>query len=226
MPIETFKYRWPTWWGGENWSNEAPEIATAGQKVRKLIGGLQAKKQAGGPQFAVKSGKELMFKLRDALDDLGYDAPVVESTGGDIPSEKGTCAFLTVTVELQCPDGSFKRFKGSGHGADRDDKAGGKASTYAWKDALVKGLSLPDAEMADSDDEAGVSPQRPPPGAKKATAQFDPADGSDQFKTMYAALDGLDKDGIKTLIADAKKVLKGPELRAFADKSIPLLGGK
>jgi hypothetical protein len=216
-------YEWNTWWGGTAKSDNPPMIAAAGAKVRAMIGGLQAKKQQNGPQFAVKSGKELMFKLRDALDKLGYDAPVVAATGGDVATEKGTCAFLTVTVELQCPDGSFKRMVGSGHGADRDDKAGGKASTYAWKDALVKGLSLPDAEMADTDDEAGVSPVRPPPGAKKADATFDPATGSADFKRLYSALDGLDAEGVKVLISDARGTLKGSELKAFADKAIPLL---
>lgn len=222
-PLVSQPYSWPTWWGGTAYSSTPPQIATAGQQVRKLVGGLQARKQQGGPAFAVRSGKELMIKMRSALDELGFEAPIVEVTGGDVPTEKGTCAFLTVTVELQCPDGSFKRFKGSGHGADRDDKAGGKASTYAWKDALTKGLSIPDAEMADTDDESDVPVVRIPASAKKTDAVFDPANGSDKFKTFMGAIEGLDKDGLKNLIADARKVLKGPELRAFADVTIPLL---
>jgi hypothetical protein len=51
-------------------------------------------------------------------------------------------------------DGSYVDFVGSGHGSSSDDKAGGKASTYAWKDAIIKGLSMPDADMADTDDES------------------------------------------------------------------------
>ena len=58
-------------------------------------------------------------------------------------------------VRLVSDDGSGITFVGQGHGADRDDKAGGKASTYAWKDALIKGLNLPDADMPDTDNDSG-----------------------------------------------------------------------
>jgi hypothetical protein len=211
-------YSWPTWWGSANHGPNPPEVVNAPELIRGLIGGLQAKKVQGGPAFPVRSGKELMIRLREALDELGYQAPVVAVEGGDVPTEKGTCAFVKTTVELRCKDGSFTRFVGVGHGSDRDDKGGGKASTYAWKDALCKGLSIPDAEMVDTDDESGTAPKRAAKGAKKATATFEAKeDGSDTLKRLLSAMDNLDVDGMKVLAADARSQLSGTELRAFAD---------
>lgn len=205
-------FQWPTWYGGVMVSDRPPEVLAAAQKLRAKIGGLLARKQAGGAAFPVRSGKELMIKLRQALDELNYDAPVVAVEGGDVQTEKGTCAFVKSTVELRCPDGSFTRYVGIGHGADRDDKAGGKASTYAWKDALTKGLSIPDAEMQDTDDESGVSPRR----GKKQDAQFNPeTDGSPALKEFLAQL--AKTDDVKGLIAEASAVLAGTERRVFAD---------
>jgi hypothetical protein len=63
---------------------------------------------------------------------------------------------VTSIVRLAAEDGSFVDFVGSGHGQDRDDKAGGKASTYAWKDAILKGLCLPEVDIEDTDNEVGT----------------------------------------------------------------------
>ena len=156
-------YRFPVYWGGEALSPEPPRIHADLIALRRAIGGLQSRRQSNGPQFAVKSAKDLGIKLRDALDECGMVCLVVGQDGGNLEVEKGTAAYVKSLVRVGSADGSFVDFVGSGHGADRDDKAGGKASTYAWKDALVKGLSLPDAEMVDTDDEAGVSPERKRP---------------------------------------------------------------
>lgn len=153
-------YQFKTYWGGDAWSPGPPQIHAGLIALRKAIGGLQAKKQANGPQFAVKSAKDLGIKLRDALDETGLVCFVVGQQGGNLEVEKGTAAYVQTLIRVGAPDGSYVDFAGSGHGADRDDKAGGKASTYAWKDALVKGLNLPDAEMVDTDDEVGNSPVR------------------------------------------------------------------
>jgi hypothetical protein len=218
------EYSWEAWWGGTVTSPNPPEIVSATKKIRAHVGGLKSVKTPGGAAFPVRSGKELMIKLRAALDEYGYDAPVVDIEGGDVPTDKGTTAFLKATVELRCPDGSFTQFVGAGHGADRDDKAGGKASTYAWKDALTKGLSIPDAEMADTDDESGVSPKRVPAGAKKASGTFDPENASAEFKRYVEAVTAAEKSKVKDVIGEARGILKGAELRAFADIAKPLLG--
>lgn len=147
-------YRWKAWWGGEVVSDVKPEIPAMLLALRKRVGGLQAKKTTGGPSFAIKSSKELEIKLRDACDDLGI--PVcgpVGVDGGNIDVDRGTAAFVKVVQRIGCSDGSFIDFVGIGHGADTQDKAAGKASTYARKDALTKGLIAPDKEMPDTDDE-------------------------------------------------------------------------
>lgn len=159
------QYQWPCWWGGVAAGEQPPQIAEYLPKLRELIGGLKAEVKKGGPKFAIKSSKDLMDKLRAGLDELGMVDFVVELSGGNIPlvpvvdgdgdvvGGEGTLAFLLAKVRLGCPDGSYVDYCGAGHGADQQDKAGGKASTYAWKDAHIKGLTLPDDDMVDTDDE-------------------------------------------------------------------------
>lgn len=135
-------------------------------ELRKRVGGLAAK-QRQGVMYKVKDARELMEKLRDAGDELGMPmvGAVVDSTSYDVAgfetwNNKANkmvpqlVTHTTVTVRFMSNDGSYVDFKGSGHGSSNDDKAGGKASTYAWKDAVVKGLSLPDKDMKDTDDES------------------------------------------------------------------------
>lgn len=129
-----------------------PKIFSDMIALRKEMGGLQAKK--GLAPYPVKSAKELYIKLRAALDVVGMSAMPVHHNILNIPVEKGTACLCTVTYRFISSDGSFVDMVGSGHGADdRGDKAAGKASTYAAKDAISKGCCLPDAEMVDTDDE-------------------------------------------------------------------------
>ena len=129
-------------------------------ELRKKVGGLKAERKPG-VTFAVKSAKDLMIKLRDAADELGMPVAgaIVESITYDLPgiqvfSKPGIGCHTSVKVMFMSSDGSNVIFAGSGHGTSNDDKAGGKASTYAWKDAVIKGLSLPDDDMIDTDDES------------------------------------------------------------------------
>ena len=73
MPTSAVQmYQFKTYWGGDAWAPAPPQIHAGLIALRKAIGGLQAKKQANGPQFAVKSAKDLGIKLRDALDETGH----------------------------------------------------------------------------------------------------------------------------------------------------------
>ena len=94
---------------------------------------------------------------------------VIESQIVPMDVERGTACTTRSVVRIEAEDGSYRDFVGTGQGADNQDKAGGKASTYAWKDALVKGLCLPDADMVDTDDESDVVPVKRTLGAKAAT---------------------------------------------------------
>lgn len=83
-------------------------------------------------------------------DDDASELVKSETKRTERPSTIVTCR---VTVRFMSDDGSYVDFVGFGQGGDTQDKAGGKASTYAWKDAITKALSLPDADMVDTDDE-------------------------------------------------------------------------
>lgn len=124
-------------------------------ELRKEIGGLQAKKVAGVP-YAVKSARELFYKLRLAADKLKMIEAGSLKQVILIPenSEKGTKACAVVTVRFKSSDGSYEDFQGGGSGMAPDDKGANKAITYATKNAVVAALCLPDAEMVDSDDES------------------------------------------------------------------------
>ena len=132
--------------------------------LRRKIGGLKAEKKQY-VLFPVKSAKDLMIKLRDAADELGMPiaggvvaTSVAPMTVVDVVDKNGNpgkyfLATAQVTLRFESSDGSFREFCGAGNGGGNDDKSLGKAMTYAWKDAMVKALALPDAEMVDTDDE-------------------------------------------------------------------------
>lgn len=168
---------------------KVPLIFSRMLELRRKIGGLKASKGTGAP-FPVRSSKELMLKLRTALDELNLLAPVVHQEVRILEMEKGTGCHVTATVRVIAEDGSYLDLVGSGHGLDKDDKAGGKASTYAWKDAILKGCSIPEKEMLDTDQEAGHGAEmRPRPPGKKA--QNPAAEGAQQdlAEDLRAALE-------------------------------------
>lgn len=246
---EQNQYMWPCYWGGLTVSKAPPQIHEGLRDLRRAVGSLAAKKQQGGPMFPVRSAKELMQKLAEALDELSLHAfPVAQEvhhfeTGeGKIPSNATasgkpvfrTLAHVKTTVRVGAADGSYIDVVGSGHGGDVDDKAGGKADTYAWKSALLKGLCVPEQDMPDTDDEApsesagtlkpsgaGPKPQKVPPAETNesqldaALARIVKADRAElaaikeDIKSGKLPLAGADK-----LKASAKFVARGKELDA------------
>lgn len=164
----------PSAYGGAVQSNEPPQIHVLLGELRRAVGSIAAKKQAGGPMFPVRGAKELNQKLADALNSLNMVAPVVDQVitlvdAQNIPKNENksgnpvfrTLAHVKSTVRLIAPDTSFIDCVGSGHGGDVDDKSGGKASTYAWKDAIFKGLSIPHEDMVDTDDDSSLGDGEP-----------------------------------------------------------------
>lgn len=168
------QYVFPTYWGGMAVSPAPPQIHGKLRELRQAVGGLKAKKVQGGPMFPVRGAKELAQKLAQALNDLDMVAPVIaqEVTLVDtqnIPSnvtQSGKPVFRTLahvksTVRVGAPDGSYVDMVGSGHGGDVDDKGGGKGDTYAWKIAILKGLTIPEEDMVDTDDDSSETTNAP-----------------------------------------------------------------
>lgn len=148
---------------------KTPKILSDLIALRKAVGGLKSERVAG-VMYNVKSAKKLMEKLRAAADEL--EMPVCAAVVKQEVTQVGGVEFYRKNIDKNVPgigchcistvrfmssDGSFFDFVGSGHGTSEDEKAGGKASTYAWKDAVVKALVLPDDDMVDTDDE-GTEP--------------------------------------------------------------------
>lgn len=180
--------------------------------LRKLVGGLKAEKKEGGPRFAVKDARVLMEALRRAGDELGM--PIVAGTVAQVvthheikettPDQYGKQKLVTAvhcvsTIRFTSSDGSYLDFVGSGHGADDQDKAGGKASTYSWKDACIKALVLPDSDMVDTDDSGDSMPEI---DSKKRMSEF-----IDRMNTAESI------DDLKTIKEEYEKFKWGPQQR-------------
>lgn len=206
--------------GGGSQSGQPPLIHSKLLALRKEVNHITAKRQPGVP-FPVRGAKDLAQKLAEALMRLDLLAPVVhqeivlmDTDPAMVGTNKSggprfsTLAHVKATVRMIAEDGSYIDMVGSGHGADGDDKAGGKASTYAWKDAILKGLTIPDAEMADTDDDSGDSYDQSPkivkdgdPGYRKAMPKV--KQSPDEIPD--GRLDNV------VSMADAKKDLRGLE---------------
>lgn len=168
-------------YNGATRGTQPPLIHSRLKGLRRHIGSVAAVRTKDVP-FPVRGAKDLAQKLAEGLDKYNLLAPIIDQVitlipVQDIPtSEAGKVVFRTMahvkaTVRIIAEDGSFIDMVGSGHGGDRDDKAGGKASTYAWKDAILKGLTIPHEDMVDTDDEAatqGNSGRTQPPTPPKA----------------------------------------------------------
>lgn len=129
---------------------ESESMRNARRAVRAAVGGLEAKKGNGSKApFPVRSAKELSLKWRAALDETGCDWRPLNYHFQDV---KGGTVLLG-TFRFTAPDGETMDFEGIAGPLDDTDKAVGKASTYCWKDAIVKGFNIPDGEMVDVDDD-------------------------------------------------------------------------
>lgn len=211
--------------GGASKTESAPMIHAKLLELRKEISSLAAEKK-NGVMFPVRGAKELNQKLANALAKLDLLAPVVAQEVVFIDADKippkpdGKPAFRTLvhvkaTVRIMAPDGSYIDMVGSGHGGDGDDKAGGKASTYAWKDAILKGLTIPHEDMIDTDDEDQKAPVKFSDARSveisKVTVTEKPTGASEhpiiaQLRTA-PSLDALEK--LKNDFASGKEKLQG-----------------
>jgi hypothetical protein len=176
--------------------------------LRRAIGGFQAKKIANGPQYAVKSAKELFIRLREEGDVLGMvmvGAPVHQEVKPE-PTDKGSKCVITTTIRFMSSDGTYVDYVGTGGGQATDDKAAGKANTYSTKVAVLLGLSIPDAEMVDTDDEE-LSQK-----VMDLTGRINRCSTLAELKALRPELDALndrDKESVGPVYIRANGALKG-----------------
>lgn len=165
-------------------------------QLRDAVGVIKAKKKEG-VRFKVRSAEDLADRVRAAASKLGLLIYPTYTTGKGYPVENGTLAEVNLTLRIQAVvDGSFIDVSGFGLGADSQDKAGGKAGTYAWKTALIQTLLAGGAEDTDDTDtpiKGGVR-AKTAPGADKPSSEM-------VLRALEAA---EDKAGYDAAIALAK----------------------
>lgn len=200
----------PTWWHGFIQTDAPPEIHAKMIALRASVGGLKAKIKRDGPSFAVKSAAELVAKVRTAADELGLVMIPVIVSAKSLDVAKGTGADVVMTIRVCAADGSYMDLGGYGQGADSQDKAGGKAVTYAWKVALIYGLLLPDKDMVDTDDDGtpgGVS------GLARGKNVVAPSEADGVEKALSAAIAGItDGDSYATVLAGLRAAIDGRDI--------------
>lgn len=121
--------------------------------LRSRVGVLAAERKPG-MKYDTRSADKLVDKIRPVANELGiliYPTSVVGSEG--FPVEDGTLAVVQLTIIAQAiEDGSRLQFGAFGLGADKQDKAGGKAGTYAFKQALLQALLAAGSDDTDDTD--------------------------------------------------------------------------
>jgi hypothetical protein len=138
-----------------------------------MLVGTVPKETKKGMKFATLSSENVIDKVREAANKEGILVFPVATVGKAYPVDDGTLCDVNVTFRVQSiEDGSFITIAGYGEGADTQDKAGGKAGTYAMKAALVQALlaggskAKGGVKAPDTDDE-----DEPIPGGVKRTGK-------------------------------------------------------
>lgn len=175
-------------------------------ELRKFVGVLKAKKK-DGVKFKVRSNDELVDKIRGKANELEILIYPVNADGKGHVVEDGTLAETNLQLRCQaCSDASYIDIAGFGLGADNQDKAGGKAGTYAFKQALVQALLAGGAEDTDDSDTpipGGVrkkTDKPKPPTLDAVKAAFDSASTEDEYKAAVALGRMLSPDTQMTIV--------------------------
>lgn len=167
--------------------------------IRQAVGNIELK-QKTGMKFKTRASTDLYDKIRVAADTeqvLIYSASG-ESEGKVVDS--GTLADVELTIICQAvEDGSYIELYGYGQGADTQDKAGGKAGTYAFKQALIQaclagGEKTPKSQrIADTDDDdapipGGVKPKSSKPSQESVKQALTDAQDEPSYRAAVELL--------------------------------------
>lgn len=192
-------------------------------ELRKFVGVVAAKKK-DGVKFKVRSAEDLIDKVREKANELGILIYPYAVQGKGHVVEDGTLAEQTLSVKVQAvEDGSILAFEGFGLGADNQDKAGGKAGTYAFKQALIqallaggkdnaKALGVADTDDSDAPIDGGVRPRtkKPAPSSDAARKALEAAQSDVDYRAAVVLVMQLPPDkqvGLKdTIVATQKRL--------------------
>lgn len=170
--------------------------------VRKQVGIVELKKKQG-MKFETRASTDLMDKLAQACNDHGVLVYPCRGSGKGLVVEDGTMADVELTIVAQAiEDGSRLEFFGYGQGADNQDKAGGKAGTYAFKQAIIQALlaggtkapkkdRMPDTDDTDTPIEGGVRAKTGKPKAPtfdEVSSELEAAQDEPAYRAALARL--------------------------------------
>jgi hypothetical protein len=157
-----------------------------------------------GVRFKVRDASELVDKLRRVTNTLGIIIyPGVATHGEGKVVEDGTLADVNMVLIAQSTeDGSMLGFGGYGQGSDTQDKAGGKAMTYAAKAILIqaaqlggsktaKALGIHDTDDTDSPIPGGVRPKEQKTSLQTIKDQLTEVETEDDYKELRPTLQAL-----------------------------------
>jgi ERF superfamily len=181
-------------------------------ELRKRVGIIDKKKKPG-MRFETRSSEDLIDAMRGPCNELGLLIYPTECKGNGFPVEDGTLASVGLDVVVQSvEDGSAIKWAGFGLGADTQDKAGGKAGTYAFKAACLQGLLAAGAEDTDDTDtpiQGGVrakplTPVKPVVTRETVKWAFEQAMDPLDYAKAKAMLSQLSKDDVVDVFPTAK----------------------
>jgi hypothetical protein len=160
-------------WDRESNTEKPGAILKAWADVREAVGVVEQKRKPG-MKFDTRASTDLIDKLNVACNKAGVLVyPSRGTATGGLLDTGGTSANIELVVVAQAiEDGSRLEFYGYGQGVDNQDKAGGKAGTYAFKQAVIQALlaggskmpkkdRVPDTDDDDNPVEGGPRPASP-----------------------------------------------------------------
>lgn len=171
-------------------------------QLRQKVGVVELK-QKQGMKFKTRAATDLYDKVRAAADELGILIYPHEGKSEGKVVDSGTLADVQLYVIAQAiEDGSMLQLYGYGQGADTQDKAGGKAGTYAFKQALIQAClaggektpkkdRLPDTDDEDEPIPGGVKPKSTKPSAAQVEAAFAAAQDEPAYRAAVEQLKQL-----------------------------------
>lgn len=174
-------------------------ILKAWAAVRASVGVVELKKK-NGMKFETRASTDLTDKLAQACHDHGVLVYSTRGSGKSITVDNGTMADVELTIVAQAiEDGSRLEFYGYGQGADTQDKAGGKAGTYAFKQALLQALlaggtktpkkdRIPDTDDSDEPIPGGVRAKSGKPTFEEVKAEMEAAQDEPGYRAALAKL--------------------------------------